>query len=157
MSNTTTISVLRGCRAAIHKIAADLSPEQMLAVPDGFDNNIAWNIGHIIIATESILYKRAGVPVTVSDEMVAMYKPGTSPADWSANPDTNELLDMLMNYQQKLEDDYAAGLFEGRSVETLTSSTGIVVDDFDGSLVFDVYHHSQHYGMIMALNNFVGK
>lgn len=153
---TASLSVLRGCRAAIHKIGANLSPDQLIAVPDGFDNNIAWNIGHIIVASQNIVYKRSGSPVTVSDDWVAMYKPGTSPADWSVNPDTDELLTALMDYQQKLEDDYAAGMFSGTVEEFVSASSGISFNDLDGALVFDVYHHSQHYGMIMALNNFVG-
>lgn len=155
--STTSLSVLRGCKVAMHKIAAELTAEQLLAVPDGFDNNIAWNIGHIIVASQNIVYARSSTPVSISDEMVSMYRPGTSPADWDAAPDTDALLAMFMEYQQQLEDDFAAGIFKG-PFETFTSPTsGISFSDLDGALVFDVYHHSQHYGMIMALNNFVSK
>lgn len=155
--STASLSVLRGCKTAIHNISADLTADQMLAVPDGFDNNIAWNIGHIIVASQNIVYGRSSTPMSISDEMVAMYKPGTSPADWSAVPDTKALLTMFMENQQQLEDDFAADIFKG-PFETFTSpSSGISFSDLDGALVFDVYHHSQHYGMIMALNNFVSR
>lgn len=153
---TTSLSVLRGCRGAIHKVASGLSAEQRLIVPDGFDNNIAWNIGHIIVVSQRVVYQRAGVPISLTEDFVDMYLPGTSPADWSKAPDTDELLVMLMDDQQKLESDYAAGRFSGTFEGFTAPSSGIKVDDVEGAFVFDAYHQAQHYGMILAINNFVG-
>ena len=148
------ISFIRYTRTSIQKHVADLSQEQFLAMPGEFDNNIAWNIGHIMVAQQGILYRRSGLPVTISDEMTAMYKPGTSPTDWTTEPNGAALVEQMMAQQQVLEDDYAAGKF-GDNYEPATTSGGLNVPDFEAGLVFNSYHEAMHWGFIQALKNFV--
>lgn len=149
-----TIAFLRYARTSITNHVADLSQEQMLLVPKRFDNNILWNIGHIMVSQQSIIYRRSGLPVNVSDEMVAMYKPGTSPADWNTLPNGAELIQMMLDQQQTLEDDFATGKFSG-PFEALSTSGGLAVNDIEGAFAFNLYHESLHWGAIQSLKNCV--
>jgi uncharacterized damage-inducible protein DinB len=58
-----------------------LSLEQLNTVPAGFNNNIIWNLGHMVAAQCGIWYKRAGLalPDGVTEEFFETYKPGTKP------------------------------------------------------------------------------
>lgn len=42
---------------------------QLNKVPDGFSNNLIWNIGHIVVAQQAY----------ISNELFELYKPGTKP------------------------------------------------------------------------------
>jgi hypothetical protein len=47
--------------------------------PEGYSNNLIWNIAHIIVVQQMLVYKLSGLPMMISDEMVEKYKKGTKP------------------------------------------------------------------------------
>ncbi|MEZ4707978.1 MAG: DinB family protein [Caldilineaceae bacterium] len=149
------LPVLRHTRNSIYKAVKDLTPEQCLAIPGGHDNNIAWNIGHIITVQQRLCYVRCGLDPYISSNMMALYLPGTSPADWNKQPDSAGLIAMMMEHMDKLEADYADGKFD-TSFEATTTPSGLFIGDFETALIFNIYHESQHFGTILALKNFVG-
>jgi hypothetical protein len=54
--------------------------EQLNKVPEGFNNNLIWNIAHIIVVVQQMLvYNLSGLPMMASPEMVEKYKRGTKP------------------------------------------------------------------------------
>src|SRR6267154_696892 len=57
----------------------DLPADQLNEIPAGFNNNIIWNLGHMIAAQQSICYIRAGVLPVVEKKYITEYKPGTKP------------------------------------------------------------------------------
>lgn len=150
-----SIRLNRQVRASIHTAVQGLSEEQLQAVPAGFDNNIAWNVGHLLVVLPRILYARSGLPSTVDAEMVPLYLPGTSPADWESEPDASALVAGLLPQQERLEADHAAGRFEGAAFEGFTTGSGMSIPSLEAAFTFNVYHESQHYGFILALKNAV--
>jgi len=150
------VGIHRQIRSSIHTAVEGLSAEQLHAMPDGFDNNIAWNLGHIMVVQQRILYGSSGLPLSVSDAMIPMYLPNTSPADWQTEPDAEALVAMLMPQQEQLEADFAAGRFSENEFSVFTTRSGLALEDLDAALTFNIYHESQHYGFILALINLVG-
>jgi hypothetical protein len=51
--------------------------EQLNKVHEGFNNNIIWNIAHVIVTQQILVYKLSGLPMIVTDEMVEKYRKGT--------------------------------------------------------------------------------
>lgn len=153
-AQTNLVRVLRHTRQTIHKAVADLTPDQCHAIPSGFDNNIAWNLGHILAVQQRICYLHVGLDSLMPASMIEMYVPGTSPADWSTRPDSAELVSLVMAHQEALERDYAAGRFP-TAVAERTTSTGLALRTFDELLMFNNYHEGLHYGTILSLKNLV--
>ena len=146
----------RQIRSSIHTAVSGLSAKQLHAMPAGFDNNVAWNVGHILIVQQRLLYSRCGLPMSVADGMIPLYLPGTSPADWETQPDAEALVAMLMPQQEQLEADFASGRFAENTFDPYTTSSGVTISDFGDALTFNIYHEAQHFGFIQALINFVG-
>ena len=63
-----------------------LSHEQLVVVPEGFSNNILWNVGHAITDNCSMLYPPAGHEFPLPNNYLDWFAPGTSPADWVETP-----------------------------------------------------------------------
>jgi len=145
----------RQVRSSIHAAIGELSAKQLQAVPDGFDNNIAWNVGHLLVVQPRILYARCGLPVSVDEEMVPLYLPGTSPADWESEPDAEALVAGLLPQQEQLEEDYGAGRFDDVEFEAFTTGSGMQIGSLEDAFTFNLYHESQHYGFVQALVNAV--
>lgn len=150
------VGIHRQIRSSIHTAVEGLSADQLHAMPDGFDNNIAWNLGHIMVVQQRILYGSSGLPLSVSQETVPMYLPNTSPADWQTEPDAKALVAELMPQQEQLEADFAAGRFSENEFSPFETRSGLTLGDLDAALTFNIYHESQHYGFILALINLVG-
>lgn len=146
------LTLLTQIRKLTYMVIKDLTPEQFLCIPDKFDNNIAWNLGHMIVVQQLLTYARSGLKPHVSDEMVAMYRPGTSPADWTTQPDMQELFAMSREHIAQLTADYAAGQFANYGGYT-SSTTGINLTTIDEALGFNNYHEGLHMGAIMAIKN----
>lgn len=154
LTAASSIHILRQTRRLTFNALSGLSEAQFFEMPPGFDNNIAWNLGHILVSQQSLIYRRSGLEMGLSAEMFAMYKPGTSPADWEEQPDIAPLIEMLLDQPEQLAADYAAGKFE-RPFEESRTSTGVILRSTFDTMVFNNYHEGLHLGTMLALKNFV--
>ena len=68
---TTVIDILRQPRIKILEELQNFSLEQLNDIPAGFNNNIIWNLGHMIAAQQGVCYAFAiaGVPKRITDEV----------------------------------------------------------------------------------------
>ena len=148
-----SIEVFLQDRQLIRQTLEGLSDEVFFAVPQGFDNSIAWNLGHIIVTQQALHYRLSGRPTATTKEDTAMFKTGTSPAAWKDNPDVDRLLALLGETGPKLKEDYAAGWFA--NFHPYTTSTGIKLQSIEDALAFNNFHEGLHLGTILALRNFV--
>jgi hypothetical protein len=49
------VTTLRKLRFAVLKAVEQLTTEQLNKVPDGFNNNIIWNIAHLIASQQNFV------------------------------------------------------------------------------------------------------
>ncbi len=140
-------------RKLIRLALKGLSQEAFFAIPDGFDNNIAWNLGHIVVTQQALHYRLSGLPTLTTRQDILLFRTGSSPADWTERPDVERLIDLLKKTGPKLREDYAAGLFAG--FQPYTTSTSVHLETIEDALAFNNFHEGLHLGTILALRNFV--
>ncbi len=140
-------------RRVIARMIANLSDEQLCLVPDGHRNNILWNLGHLVSSHQILLYKLAGLPMGVTDEFVAAFGRGTSPADWNSTPDIGQVKTLLLEQPVTLKQDYENGRFT--DYERYTTSTGIDLESCEDALAFNHFHEGVHTGVIMIQKKLV--
>lgn len=146
-----SIDILIQDRKLIQQALKGLSDDAYFFIPQGFDNNIAWNLGHIIVTQQALHYQLSGLqPVTTKVDR-AMFKTGTSPADWTEKPDIGRLLVLLAETPGQLKTDFEAGRFAG--FQPYTTSVGVHFETFADALAFNNFHEGLHLGAILALRN----
>jgi DinB superfamily len=148
-----SLNVFSQIRQLIRTAVEDLDDGAMFTIPDGFDNNVAWNLGHIIVTQQALHYRLSGLPTVTTREDIAMFKTGSSPADWAREPDMNRLRALLDETADRLEPDCEAGLFA--NFRPYTTSTGVDLGNFEEALAFNNFHEGLHLGAILALRNLV--
>ena len=84
------LEITKTSRNIVSKFIQGYSLEQLNKVPAGFNNNLIWNIGHIVVTQQLLVYKLAGLPMMVSDELVERYKKGTKTEHQATQEEVDE-------------------------------------------------------------------
>ncbi|WP_245891661.1 DinB family protein [Flavobacterium faecale] len=127
--------------------------EQLNAIPDGYRNNLIWNIAHMVVTQQLLVYKFAGVPILVSDALVERYKKGTEVTAPATAEEVAEIKSLLTSTLAQTEIDFANGLFA--NYDEYPTSTGFVIKDIADAFSFNVFHEGMHIGIMMRLKKLV--
>src|SRR5688572_29172925 len=96
--------------------------EQLNKVPAGFNNNLIWNIGHVIAAQQSLIYRLSSSPMNISEDFFERYKPGTKPTGIVSQTEADEIHHILQSTIEQTESDLKAGRF--KEFKERTTATG---------------------------------
>lgn len=149
----TQFEILKKSRELILKKIENLSIEQLHLIPDGFKNNIAWNVAHLVVTQQLLHYRLSGLNCLVSDELIERYKKGTLPTGIFSEEEFEEVKELLIGLPDTLKEDYEAGIFT--EFTTYETSLGFVLDSVETAIAFNNLHEGIHLGTIMALTKLV--
>ena len=94
-------------RVLMLKLIDGLSMEQLNKTPEGSNNNIVWNIAHLVVTQQLLCYKLSGLPCLVSDEMIELYRKGTAPTKVVTKEEFDEIKSLFISLPLKFEEDYS--------------------------------------------------
>jgi hypothetical protein len=140
-------------RNVLFKFLEDYSLDQLNTIPEGFNNNLIWNIGHIIVVQQMLVYKLANLPMIISDEMVDQFKKGTKPEHHVPQAVVDELKVLLYSTLEKTKKDYSQNLFQ--SYNEFTSMSGFTIKSASDAIAFNNYHEALHTGIMMQIRKFI--
>lgn len=149
----TQFDILRKVRELVGRLVNGLTLEQLHTIPEGFKNNIAWNVAHIVVTQQLLNYRLSGNECLVSEELITAHRKGTFPTKVFTQEEFDEVLELMSSLPDQLEADYNNGLFT--NYKEYPTSTGFVLDSIDTSIAFNNMHESLHLGVIMSLRKLV--
>ncbi|WP_158974746.1 DinB family protein [Cellulophaga sp. L1A9] len=136
-------------RKILYKFLKDTPREQLLKIPKGFRNNIWWNIAHVVVTQQVLIYKLSGVPMRVSDELVEKFRKGSVPDGNATDEEIDLISGFLFSTVEWMQEDYDKGVF--KSFAAYTTSVNITLSTVEDAIAFNVYHEGLHMGAILAL------
>ena len=149
----TSFEINRMNRRKLLDVLENNTLEQLNKVPEGFSNNLIWNIAHIVVVQQMLVYKLSGLPMQISDVMVDTYKRGTKPeADVTAD-EVETIKQLLTSTVDQTEADYNAGIF--RDYTDFTTMSGFVITNAQQAIEFNNYHEGIHVGIMMSIRKFI--
>lgn len=140
---------IRQTRKNVYLLMRELQPTDIVKIPEGFNNNILWNFGHMLITQQILCYRLSGNPMQCSDELIALFAKGSKPSDNISEETFMQLKDLSISSVDTLENDYASGLF--KDFQSYESSFGLTLNTIEDAISFNALHESMHLGYIMAL------
>jgi len=149
----TIFKINYASRKVLLKFLENYSLEQLNKIPEGFSNNLIWNIGHIIVVQQMFVYALSGLPMMVSDDMVAKYKKGSKPEHNVSQEEMDEIKKLLFTTLEQTQNDFETQLF--KNYNEFTTITGFVIQDVTSAIVFNNYHEALHTGMMMQIRKFL--
>ena len=147
------LNILRATRTKIADIVEGLNLDQLNKIPEGFNNNILWNFGHIIITQQLLCYKLSGLECNVHEELLPLYRKGSRPEKPIEQADFQYLRAKLDETVSILERDLESGRFD--SYTSYTTSYGITLNTSIEAMIFNNVHEALHLGTMMTLRKLV--
>ena len=148
-----TFTITKTSRKALSHFLNTIPIAQLNKIPEGFNNNIIWNIAHIVVVQQMLAYKLSGLPMLISDDMVTKYMRGTKPENDLTQSEIDEIQSLLFETINKTEVDYNDGIFQ--NFQEFTSLSGFTMRNIEDALAFNYFHEAVHTGMIMSILKFV--
>ncbi len=148
-----TFKIWETSRRHCLKLIESYTLEQLNKTPDGFSNNLAWNLGHIIVSQQGLVYRLSGLPTNVSEEMTNTYKNGTRPSGNTTQAEIDELKVLLFSLLEKTKEDYANSRFV--TYNEYTTGTGFHLATTMEAMNFNNYHEALHFGFMMNIRKFI--
>ena len=149
-----TLEVLTNTRKFFNKFLENMSLNDLNKIPTGFNNNIIWNIGHVLVTQQLLAYKLSGLPMMVSESLISKYMKDTKPEGDVSQTEVDEIKELLFATIEKTKADYNNNAFNNFNTYTV-STTGNTLTNIDESFEFILFHEGMHLGYIMALSRAV--
>ena len=143
--------ILKANRLLILKLIDNYSLEQLNKIHAGFKNNIAWNIGHLLVTQQILCYKFSGLPMYISDTIIEKYRKGTAPENDMTAQELEYIKSQLLQLVDQFYTDYKSGMF--KSFTSYTTSANVTLNSISDAIEFNNFHEGIHYGYILALKN----
>lgn len=140
-------------RQNILKACVALSLELINAIPEGFNNSIGWNLAHVIVTQQLLLYKMSYNDLVVSEELVAGFRKGTKPYGSLSQEELDQINDLMQKTSYQARTDHERGLFQ--RYKFYETSFGVNLAGIEDAIVFNNIHESMHLGTIKAMKNLV--
>ncbi|MEL7148214.1 MAG: DinB family protein [Bacteroidota bacterium] len=148
-----TLSILYKTRENIYNLISAYSLEQLIEIPTGFNNNLLWNYGHVLVTQQLLCYKLSGNEILIDEDIVARYRKGTFPDHQDAATELTLFNQLCLEQVKRLEEDLGKGLFvEYKSYQT---SFGIELKSIEDALLFNNAHEAMHLGSMLMIKKFV--
>lgn len=136
-------------RKLLESIMDNHTLEQLNKVPEGFNNNIIWNVAHTIVTQQLLVYKLSGLPSVLSDEMIETYRKGTKTERDVTQAEVDEIKGLLFSTVEKNKEDYNNKIF--KNYNEYTVSTKSTLTNVEEAIDFNTFHEGIHLGYILAL------
>jgi len=145
--------LLKSTRENFLRVINKLSPEQLNTIPEGFNNNLAWNLGHVLVTQQLLCYNLSGNKVVINEDWIHKYRKGTKPMNLIEREEIDDIKELLVSTVDILQKDYEQGLF--LSFQEYSTSYGVTLQSIEEAISFNLAHEAMHLGSMIMLRKFV--
>jgi hypothetical protein len=144
----------RVVRKKIVDLTATLSIEQLNVIPEGYNNNIAWHLGHLVVSTQLLCYVRTGVQAEGLIKYADKYRNGSKPDLFIEQGEIDELTSLLLSTIDNIEADFQKGIFN--IIESYSTHTfGLTLQDIEDVWECCALHDTLHWGNMISMKKVI--
>jgi hypothetical protein len=147
------IEIVRKIRGFLLEGIKDLSPGLLNKIPAGFNNNIIWNLGHLIAAQQGICYKRAGAPLLINDDFWERFRSGSKPEGTVEAAEIENIKSLFLSSIDQLAIDSETPVFNNYTA--WTPRYGVEIATIKDAISFLPFHEGLHSGIILTMKKLV--
>lgn len=129
-----------------------LNEEDWFVQPPGFANNIAWNAGHLLLVRQNLVYRSSGLDSGLPKEWNAMYKGGSSPADWDEPHKPADILNAIKQLHSQFLADIDNNSFDNVEYNKF-DIRGTPINSPEDGAMFSLWHEALHLGQMIGIKD----
>ncbi|CAG5084817.1 DinB family protein [Parvicella tangerina] len=148
-----SFEVLGVTRNNVLNLLDELSYEQLIKVPEGFNNSILWNAVHNLTVQQLLCYRLSDLELSVDEKFIDPFKKGTTGKEVISEELIAEFKQVYITSIAQLREDYKMGLF--KTFQEYTTSYNITLKSVEEVINFNNTHEGLHFGYMMALKKLV--
>jgi uncharacterized damage-inducible protein DinB len=134
----------------------DVDEEKATFQPDNANNNIKWQLGHMILLNDFLIFENINGKNPLKQSAANYFLWGTSPKDFDGNEPSFESLKLLLKDQfDKIFNSLEEQLKKDRNEPIILKDLDLNMKTFDESIHFAVLHTSRHFGQIVLLKSMI--
>ncbi|WAA08887.1 DinB family protein [Fervidibacillus albus] len=135
---------LKYARNRLMKVLTAATDEQLDFVPDGFNNSIRWNAGHVMVIADRIFSHIKQYTPVLPAHYISFFDMGTKPADWSEPPPSvEEIIAYSSKQMTAIEKIYQHP--EQWQLKKPFENRGTVFQTYQDILSFVIFHEGMHF------------
>lgn len=135
------LELIENKRKKLLSLTNALTVQQYNTVPKGFNNNIIWNMGHLLAVSERVLYDESGRASQVHKIPLDGFKRGTKPREQIGEYDISYIRDLLLQ---------SLVFLQGNGTEASENELSAFKTN-PRAMEFLLFHEDYHYNRIKAL------
>jgi DinB superfamily len=120
-------------------------------IPEGFNNNIRWNFGHIAYVQEKLVVGILGEEMNIPKDYERLFSAGTKPAEWNETPPSLTEIAMILTEQKTRIKGFLPGRLHEKLPTPFTNRAGITFYTAGEAFLFSFYHEALHIETIKRL------
>ena len=107
-----TFRIWETSRGLYKNFLDNYSLEQLNTIPAGMSNNLIWNLGHVVVSQQKLVYALSGLLMHISDSLFEKYQNGSRPDGKTTQAEVDEIKKLLLEMVEKTKADFKAGIFK---------------------------------------------
>lgn len=148
-----TFRIWQTSRGLYQNFLDNYSLEQLNTIPAGMSNNLIWNIGHVIVSQQKLVYALSGLPMHIPDSLFEKYQNGSRPDGKTTHAEVDEIKKLLSEMVEKTKADFEAGVF--KEFHPYQTKTGFHLGTWKEAMEFNNYHEGIHLGIMLQIKKFL--
>lgn len=145
------IKQLRFVRGNTIKQITGIDEKETHTVPQGFNNNILWNLGHILLVHEKFSFALTNEKMELPKDFAEWFAPGTKPGNWGMQISSLDEIILLLSKQIDRVEQTLEHRLEEYLEKPFVTSSGLEILTVKECLSFCLYHEAMHFATIKAI------
>ena len=143
---------LESYRSVVLAVVENLTEEEANIIPNGFNNNIRWNLGHIYLDQYLWIQAITKEKNSVTEQFNTWFGFGTSPVDFTVEtPSLENLKGLLKQQLAHIKETY------GDQLEVEYSPTEMNMHTIEQVLIRTMFHEGMHLQTILDIKKFINR
>lgn len=102
--DSVSLANFKFVRSGLLSTLSTIAEEQVDRIPEGFNNSIRWNVGHVLLMADELFSLLKGYERVTPETYKEFFHLGTSPKTWAKTPPAwQELVEGLEKQAEKVE------------------------------------------------------
>lgn len=151
----TNLKLLKASISNISGMVKGLSVEQLNEIPEGYSNNIIWNVAHLVVTQKLLIYGLSNNELNLDDSFLETYRKGGKPNGVVGEDECKSII-MLFDYlYSELEQDLE--VLDFSDFKVYPTSYNFEISNLEEAVTFNNLHFGLHFAFLLKLSKSIAK